>query len=62
MFGLERSGFYKERGQQKMWKWLVRTAEPAEKLRDPVERHKARLMAGILLLVVPVGLVAVLAT
>ena len=44
-----------------MWKWLVRTAEPTDRLRDPVERHKARLMAGILLLVVPVGILAVLA-
>ena len=42
-----------------MWNWLIRAAEPVESLRDPVERHQARLMAAILLLVVPAGVVAI---
>ncbi|MEC7242123.1 MAG: ATP-binding protein [Myxococcota bacterium] len=43
-----------------MWSWLSRIAEPVEDLRDPVDRHKSRLMSAILLLVVPVGIVSIL--
>lgn len=43
-----------------MWNWLITLAEPVESLRDPVDRHKSRLMSGILLLVVPVGIISIL--
>ena len=42
-----------------MWPLFHRLVEPSPELRDPVDRLKARLIAGILCFVSPVGMIAI---
>jgi PAS domain S-box-containing protein len=43
-----------------MWQWLIHITQPNDLVVDPVARRRSRLIASILVMVVPVGIISVL--